>query len=907
MSVTVKIANVDRTTEIDWKSLQLQRALTNQTDTLSFTIKRSNALDYKPALLDDVQLIEGSTTLFGGNIITMDEEVDGRVEYVRITCKDYSFDLDRELVIDTYENMTVNSIVKNIIGVGNALQFDGVNDYAESGSNVNIQNITFSISLWFKRSRSATLEYLLSTGSASNNNGLQIGFKATDVLTVSFFGLNAVDSVATYTDTNWHHLVITYNATTNARKAYVDGALVASDTASADFGGLSHLFVGAGLGGSASWFKGYIDEVLVYNTELSASAILAAYNRGAGKTAISDATMIAGYHLDETSGTTADDFAASNDLTLNGGMGSSNWVAGVVSEKGFTINNVNCLQVVKYIAFNYEQTSKCIQQLVQLFEYDWYVDENKDIHVFSKVANPAPFALTDSSANYIYNSLKIKNDIKNLKNSIIVRGGIYQGNTTTETQNADGVKTTFLLAYQYANISVTKGGVSQTIGIDFIDDPASFDVLYNFQEKAIKFRSDNKPANGVAVAITGNPYIPVIVKVKDPVSVSQFGEYQAKIVDKSINSKEGARDRAKAEIQAWADSVNEGSFSTITTGLDVGQLLNISSTIRNFNNDYVISRITSKMYTPTSMKHDITLVTSQTFGMVEFLQKLLMDKDKEIEINENEVSDEVESVYEEIVITESVSISIVHNTQLETITLADVATVQALNYPTRFVVGPWNPTTSSSYVRTNLIKNPSFEVNVTDETALENNLSGGTAVLSRDATTAPSGVGSASAKVVITTPANSEEWRVKVRMNETAKISVTKGKTYTISLYMKALAARNVKIALETAGGAFGYYSGSLALTTSWQRFTYTFTATQNDTAMTFNAILNDGTSGTINLDGAMVAAEWNPEPYFDGSTSNPATKTHAWSGTANNSTSTETITDAMKRTFVLSGSRLGV
>lgn len=473
MAILLKINNVDKASEIDWKSLNLQRALTNQTDTLTFTVKRANSSGYKPAILDDVKLydVDGTTVLFGGTIITIDEDVNGMVEYCRITCKDYTFELDRTLVIDTFENQTVQSIIESIVG-----------------------------------------------------------------------------------------------------------------------------------------------------------------------------------------------FPTGN----------------------FTVTNVDGTQVVKFIAFNYEQPSKCIQQLAQLFEYDWYVDADKDIHFFSKTNNPAPFNLTDTSANYIYKSLKIRNDIKNLRNSVIVRGGQYQGSTVTEKQEADGQRTTFQFAYQYANIVVKKATITQTVGIDFITDPLTVDCLYNFNEKSIKFPI--APANGTLIEVSGNPYIPVIVKVRDTVSVAENGEYQFKIIDKSINSKEGARDRAKAELKAWANTINEGSFATQTVGLDTGQLINIQSTIRGIDTDYVISRITSKLHTPTEFIHECTLVTSKTFGMIEFLQKLLMEKDKEIEIGENEVSDEVESVEETINIGESVVASLVHNPQAEAISIGESTTVQALNYGVEFVL-----------------------------------------------------------------------------------------------------------------------------------------------------------------------------------------------------------------------------
>ena len=116
MAIKIKIETVDKSSVIDYKSVQLNRALTNQVDTLTFRINRANSSGYKPALLDDIQVYDedGSTIIFGGQIIEMQEVVDGLLEYVQCSAKDYSFDMDKLLVVEVYENMTVNAIIADI-------------------------------------------------------------------------------------------------------------------------------------------------------------------------------------------------------------------------------------------------------------------------------------------------------------------------------------------------------------------------------------------------------------------------------------------------------------------------------------------------------------------------------------------------------------------------------------------------------------------------------------------------------------------------------------------------------------------------------------------------------------------------------------------------------------------------
>lgn len=441
MAAIIKINNVDKSNEIDYTSVRLNRALTNQVDTLSFTVRRPDSGGFKPALLDTVEVIEDGITLFGGQIVETNESVEGKLEYFECLAKDYAFDMDRKLVIKVYENMTVNDIIADI-------------------------NTTY--------------------------------------------------------------------------------------------------------------------------------------------------------------------------LT------------------GYDVTNVNCAFTIKYIAFNYEYPSKCLQQLAQTTNYDWYVDKDKKIYFFAKGSSAAPFNLTDTNGKYIYKSLEINKDVLNLRNSIIVRGGEYLGSSVSETIIADGSQTTFLQMYRYNSITVTVDAVSKTVGIDNINDPTLFDCLYNFQEKALKFPTGTKPTIGQAVVVSGLPYLPVITKVVNPASVAQYGEFQYKIIDNSINSKEAARDRARAEITQWALEINDGNFKTLSTGLEVGQLINVQSTIRGLDQDFVISRISSSMQTPTSFVHNITLVTSQTYGMVEFLSNLLIEKDKQIKINTDEVLDYITSFTDQFTISDSI-------------------------------------------------------------------------------------------------------------------------------------------------------------------------------------------------------------------------------------------------------------
>lgn len=425
--IVINVQGINRAGNIEPSSFSLNRALTNQADTLSFTVPRINPSDWKPSILNTVEVIDtdGTTVLFAGSIVVIQEEMNNGVENVVCQCRDWSFDMDRKLVTRSFQNQTVEDIINHI------------NTYFMTG---------------------------------------------------------------------------------------------------------------------------------------------------------------------------------------------------------FTVNNVHCTTVVDYIAFNYEYPSKCIQQLAELVQYDWYVDSAKDIHFFSSDTVTSPFGLTDTNGSYYFDTLKIKRDASKIKNSITVRGGEYLGASYKETYVADGEQISFPIVNRYKNIIVKKNTVALSVGIDNLNDPTLFDCVYNFQEKSIKFLVANKPVIGDVIEITGNPYIPVLSKRTDTNSVNQYGVFEYKIIDASINTKQGALERAGAEIAQYGDELEEGSFETVALGLEVGQKINIQSDLRGLNEDFIITRISTSVFGEI-FRHNVVITTTQTFGMIEFLQKLLMQKDKEIKIGADEVLD----------------------------------------------------------------------------------------------------------------------------------------------------------------------------------------------------------------------------------------------------------------------------
>jgi len=327
--------------------------------------------------------------------------------------------------------------------------------------------------------------------------------------------------------------------------------------------------------------------------------------------------------------------------------------------ESFTVNNVGGAGLtINSIAFNRIPLSECFKKLSKLTNFSWYVDYDKDIHFFSKNTEPAPFSLTDTSGNYQYDSLTISEDLSQIRNSITVEGGTKIGDERVVYEDGDGVKDTFDTKLKFSNQPVVEvGGVEQTVGIDGLNDDADFDCMWNYNEKYIRFTSGNIPAAGTRnIEMTGTPLIPILVRVPSAVSISQYGLYEAVIKDKSIISNEQAIARAKAELSAYAATINNGSFKTYTSGLRSGQILTINSTQRSKTLTVLIQSVSMAYRDHEGLKpeYSVTFASLRSLGIIDYLLRQL--DDDELSEGESETLLNYLQATEELAITDTIGV-----------------------------------------------------------------------------------------------------------------------------------------------------------------------------------------------------------------------------------------------------------
>jgi hypothetical protein len=178
--------------------------------------------------------------------------------------------------------------------INGSANFSGDNStyFSRSGTFLNGSRDEYSISAWVK----TTLEedfFIVdqSTGANWGGSAIQFDMFSDGRIYGSIFWSNTpnydrVESSSTINDGGWYHIAFTWKRT-GSLKVYVDGTLDGSFSSSGNYANTptNNLSINSNADGSyAIGGNANIDEVGIWNKELSASEITSLYNDGAGKT-----------------------------------------------------------------------------------------------------------------------------------------------------------------------------------------------------------------------------------------------------------------------------------------------------------------------------------------------------------------------------------------------------------------------------------------------------------------------------------------------------------------------------------------------------------------------------------------------------------------------------------------------
>jgi len=160
-----------------------------------------------------------------------------------------------------------------------SILLDGFDDFVNCGNDSSLQfNNLLSVSAWVKTSTSGKGILAIRVG----NTPTQEAFSLTSSGEVRMNNGTRLTANTSILDNNWHHIVVTYNTSlaTNNLKIYIDGSLDNSvnRTVVIQGSGTNYLIIGESR--ASNFFNGILDEVSVFNTELSQSDVTSIYNGG---------------------------------------------------------------------------------------------------------------------------------------------------------------------------------------------------------------------------------------------------------------------------------------------------------------------------------------------------------------------------------------------------------------------------------------------------------------------------------------------------------------------------------------------------------------------------------------------------------------------------------------------------
>ena len=209
-------------------------------------------------------------------------------------------DLATTAVLDTTGvnngTLNVNTDTISVAGkINKALDFDGTDDYLTVVHSASLQiNGAISISLWINTSALTGSDGGLI--SKSDDSRKYFGMSAIKVYELGILGNvlyfqvsdgtianNVSGSISSLINGAWHHIVATWDGTTNADgiKIYFDG--VETYTGTATIAAIQNKTSVLDIGGYNEYpFKGKIDDVRIYDTAISAYYVKLLYNNGAG-------------------------------------------------------------------------------------------------------------------------------------------------------------------------------------------------------------------------------------------------------------------------------------------------------------------------------------------------------------------------------------------------------------------------------------------------------------------------------------------------------------------------------------------------------------------------------------------------------------------------------------------------
>ena len=254
-----------------------------------------------------------------------------------------------------------------------------------------------------------------------------------------------------------------------------------------------------------------------------------------------------------------------------------------LADEGITIGNIELGDTLLEAVFNYVSVTDAFDKLAEAAGFVWFIDENKALYFQARDTTAALWAIVgDMTDIKLKGTIKMSGGNPQYRNRQYIRGGRDVTAPQTETFTADGDMVSFTVGYPINAEPTVKedGGAAETMGIKGIDDA----VAYYWSKGDPVVVAAAAPANGVVVTIEyiGQYDILVLATDEDEITAQAAIEgvgtgFVDDISDEvKLDDKEAAFDAAEAKLDMYGVDSKKLSFTTLRSGLEVGQLLTVT-------------------------------------------------------------------------------------------------------------------------------------------------------------------------------------------------------------------------------------------------------------------------------------------------------------------------------------------
>ena len=345
----------------------------------------------------------------------------------------------------------------------------------------------------------------------------------------------------------------------------------------------------------------------------------------------------------------------------------------VPAAEGITTTNVENGPAIEKAVFGYDWTiAKCLDKLSDITGYFWYVDYDKDLHFEDRTKNAAPFNVDDDSDIYDFS---VHNTREEYRNQQYIRAGNGVSIEISDSFVGNGEQRTWHVRKPFAEepvITINPGEAGEIVltgaDIGILDIETGKKYYWNKGETHI-VQDDGETLLTISdtLKITYKYLFPIRAFAQDGVEIEarkaiegNSGIYTHVEDRKSINNSDAAEQEATGLLAKYGEIPEKINYMTFVNGLQAGQLQTITRSNHDIDGEYLISSVS---FQPIGWNngniqyaYNVTTLSGDYIGgWIKFFRKMA-DAGKEFVIRENEVLIKIKVFWEDLSITDSLTI-----------------------------------------------------------------------------------------------------------------------------------------------------------------------------------------------------------------------------------------------------------